>query len=1200
MRLTRVRIEGFKSFVDPTDLKLPSALVGIVGPNGCGKSNTIDAVRWVMGESSAKHLRGESMDDVIFTGSSSRKPVGKALVELVFDNADGSLGGEYAKYAEIAVRREVERDGQSRYLLNNVRCRRRDIRDLFLGTGLGPRSYAIIEQGMISRLIEAKPEDLRVFLEEAAGISKYKERRRETETRIRHTRDNLDRLDDLREEVDKQLAHLKRQANTAERYRALKGDQHRLRGELLALRRREFVARRDEAERAAAALDTELEGVVAELRAAEAAIEQAREQRREASDGFAARQQELYRVGTEVARLEQSIEHVRQSRSERSRELAETDRALDEARRHLEEDAARIAGIAAALDADAPAFDSLADVQRESAAELAAAEGQLVGWQAKRDALAGRRGEAEREAQVERSRIEQLERALGAARVRRERLASEAGTLDAEPSERAIEEGLEAEVEGGEDEARLEASLADGVERRAALAGRLEADGAALDAARSRRSELVGRLASLEALQQAALEPEGSAGQAWLERAGLAARERLGARLAVEPGWERAVEVALDGLLEAVTLDGSGALEAALADAPDAGVALVVDVDIDVGEVSNRDPGAGPGDAAASAVSADVPDGAVALADVVRGPRALVDLLAGVHGVDSAADAVRLRAGLAPGRSLVTRDGLRVGAGWLRAAPGGEGDGVLLRGAEIERLRESLEALDAEIVSGAARRDELASTLREHEARRETQQHAYNDAVRSLSEVRARLRTERARLEQVRARAGQLDAEREELDAALETDDEGLAAAAEARADALARLEAMADETAALGEEERGVRERVAAARARSDSDRDAGQELAIRVESMRSARAATEQNVARVQSRIAALAARRDELDALFAADDEDPVAALEASLEDELGARLAAEEALAVARAALDEVESRMGVHEGARARHDGAAQALRGRVQELRVGSQEVLVRLATVDEQIAEHDYDPVALDAGLEASNAERAATGTGSDAATRAKELEALEARVAKLGPINLAAIDEHAERLERKEYLDSQHGDVTEALGTLERAIAKIDRETRARFRETYEAVNEKFEGFFPRLFGGGEGRLELVGDDLLSTGVTVRAQPPGKRVTNIQLLSGGEKALTAVALVFAFFELNPSPFCMLDEVDAPLDDANVGRFCELVREMSERVQFIFITHNKVTMELAEQLLGVTMNEPGVSRLVAVDVHEAVELAGA
>ena len=1199
MRLTRVRIEGFKSFVDPTDLKLPSALVGIVGPNGCGKSNTIDAVRWVMGESSARHLRGESMDDVIFTGSSSRKPVGKALVELVFDNADGSLGGEYAKYAEIAVRREVERDGASRYLLNNVRCRRRDIRDLFLGTGLGPRSYAIIEQGMISRLIEAKPEDLRVFLEEAAGISKYKERRRETETRIRHTRDNLDRLDDLREEVDKQLAHLRRQANTAERYQALKGDQHRLRGELLALRRREFVARRDEAERAAAALDTELERVVAELRAAEAAIEQAREQRREASDGFAARQQELYRVGTEVARLEQSIEHVRQSRSERSRELAETDRALDEARRHLEEDAARIAGIAAALDADAPAFDSLADVQRESAAELAAAEGELVGWQAERDALAGRRAEAEREAQVERSRIEQLERALGGARARRERLASEAGTLDAAPLERAIEEGLEAEIEGGEDEARLEAALADGAERRAALGAKLETEGAALDVARARRSELVGRLASLEALQQAALEPEGSAGQAWLERAGLASRERLGARLAVEPGWERAVEVALDGLLEAVTLDGPGALEAALADAPDAGVALVVDVDIDVGELPGPDARPASREAASGDV-AGIPDGAVALADLVRGPRALVDLLAGVHGVDSAADAVRLRAGLAPGRSLVTRDGLRVGAGWLRAAPGGEGDGVLLRGAEIERLHETLEALDDEIRAGEARREELAATLREHEARRETQQHAYNDAVRSLSEVRARLRTERARLEQVRARAGQLDAEREELDAALEADDEALAAAAEARADALARLEAMADETAALGEEERGVRERVSAARARSDSDRDAGQELAIRVESMKSARAATEQNVARVQSRIAALAARRDELDALFAAADEDPVAALEASLEDELGARLAAEEALAVARAALDEVESRMGVHEGARARHDGAAQALRGRVQELRVGSQEVLVRLATVDEQIAEHDYDPAALDAGLEASNAERAAAGIGSDAATRAKELGALEARIGKLGPINLAAIDEHAERLERKEYLDSQHSDVTEALETLERAIAKIDRETRARFRETYEAVNEKFEGFFPRLFGGGEGRLELVGDDLLSTGVTVRAQPPGKRVTNIQLLSGGEKALTAVALVFAFFELNPSPFCMLDEVDAPLDDANVGRFCELVREMSERVQFIFITHNKVTMELAEQLLGVTMNEPGVSRLVAVDVHEAVELAGA
>ncbi len=1179
MRLTRVRLEGFKSFVDPTDLKLPSRLVGIVGPNGCGKSNTIDAVRWVMGESSARHLRGESMDDVIFTGSSARKPVGKAAVELVFDNADGTLGGEYAQYAEIAVRREVTRDGQSRYLLNNVRCRRRDIRDVFLGTGLGPRSYAIIEQGMISRLIEAKPEDLRVYLEEAAGISKYKERRKETETRIRHTRDNLDRLDDLREEIDKQLAHLKRQANTAERYQALRAEQHRLRGELLVLRRQEFAARRDESERAAAVLDTELEGVVAELRAAEAAIEQARVQRTEASEGFGARQQDFYRVGGDVARLEQQIQHVRQTRSERSRELAETDRALDEARRHLEDDSGRIAGIVAAIETDLPAFESLADVQRESAEALAEAEGRLVGWQAKRDALTGRRSEAEREAQVERSRIEQLERSLAAARVRRERLVAEGGTLDAAPLEAAIEEGVAEELEGAEDEARLEASLADAAERRATLADSLKAQAASLDEARSVLREKQGRLSALEALQQAALEPEGSAGQAWLESAGLAARERLGARLGVEPGWERAVEVALAGWLEAVTVDDEEALARVLADAPEADVALVLDID-------------GPG-----TTSARVP-GATPLAELVRGPRALVDLLAGVHGVDDGEAAMAVRGGLPAGASLVTRDGIRVGADWVRVARGGEGDSVLLRGAEIERLREELETLDDTVEAGAARVEELATTQREHEARRETQQHAYNDAVRALSEVRSRLRTERARLEQVRARAGQLGAEREELDAGIEADDEALAEATAARADALSRLEAMAGETEALAEEERGIRESVREARERSDAHRSEGQELAIRVESMKSARVATEENVARVQSRIAALTVRRDELDRLFATDDEDPVAALEADLEAALEDRVQSEEALGTARAALSEVEERLGVHEQARVRHDAAAQKLRERVQGVRVASQEVLVRLATVDEQLAEHDYDVASIAAALAATLAGQGEEGGSVEA--RASALEALEQRIAKLGPINLAAIDEHAERLERKEYLDSQHADVTEALETLERAIAKIDRETRQRFRETYDAVNEKFEGFFPRLFGGGEASLQLTGDDLLSTGVGVRAQPPGKRVTNIQLLSGGEKALTAVALVFAFFELNPSPFCMLDEVDAPLDDANVGRFCELVREMSQRVQFIFITHNKVTMELAEQLLGVTMNEPGVSRLVAVDVQEAVELAGA
>ena len=1167
MRLSRIKLAGFKSFVDPTDLKLPSSLVGIVGPNGCGKSNTIDAVRWVMGESSAKHLRGESMDDVIFTGSNARKPVGQASVELVFDNAEGRLGGEYANYAEIAVKREVTRDGTSRYLMNNVRCRRRDIRDLFLGTGLGPRSYAIIEQGMISRLIEAKPEDLRVFLEEAAGISKYKERRRETETRIRHTRDNLDRLNDLREEVDKQLEKLNRQARTAERFQTLKADERQKRGELLSLRRQAYESERATHEARLSGLEKDLEAAVAELRSAEAAIEQAREQQREASEGFGRVQQDFYRVGAEVARLEQSIQHTRQSRAERSRELADTTQSLEAAKQHLETDSQRIASITASIEEDLPAFDALGEAQRETAERLAEAESAVNAWQARRDAWATRQSEAQRSAQVERSRGEQLERSISAAQHRLEKLDVEASSLVAAPIAELIELQIAEELEAAEQERSLELSLAETGERQSRVREQVKAEQSTLDEARSREQAVLGRLASLEALQQAALEPQSKVAEHWLKDHELVDAPRLGSLLKVDAGWEAAAEVVLAGRLDAVCVDDDSVLSRCSMTPPAADLQLLSGAGASSGSRGTRP-----------------------LSDVVSGHPSLADLLDGIQLADDVESALGMRAGLAPGQSVVTRDGLWFGASWLRVSRGSGEDSVLLRAQEIDQLRAERESLESAIEASAEQVDNLTTTLREYEARRETVLHAFNDAVRRLSEVRSVLQSERARLDQVQSRTSQLDEEREEAREIIERDRGEFEDAARTRDEATRTLEILEAEARELDQEGEMLRATYTEAKTAAEQQRSTGQELAIRVESMKSSRQATEQNLVRVQESIATLTARRDELDRLFASDDEDPLQALEAQLAAEVGTRLTSEASLKTARSALETVESRLREHEQARMRHDGQAQKVRETLQEARMQGQETLVRLKTIDEQLSEQEFDLQALLEGLP----EEASVPTWE------AELAALEQKIQRLGPINLAAIDEHTEQQERKSYLDSQHADVTEALETLERAIAKIDRETRQRFKETFDAVDEKFTAFFPRLFGGGNASLQMTGDDLLSTGVGVLAQPPGKRVTNIQLLSGGEKALTAVALVFAFFELNPSPFCMLDEVDAPLDDANVGRFCELVKEMSKRVQFIFITHNKVTMEMAEQLMGVTMNEPGVSRLVAVDVHEAVELAGA
>ena len=1173
MRLSRIKIAGFKSFVDPTDIKLPSQLVGIVGPNGCGKSNTIDAVRWVMGESSAKHLRGDSMDDVIFVGSSTRKPVGQASVELVFDNSDGSLGGEYAAYSEISIRREVARDGQSKYALNNTRCRRRDIRDIFMGTGLGPRSYAIIEQGMISRLIDAKPEDMRVYLEEAAGISKYKERRRETELRISHTRDNLDRLDDLREEVDKQLAHLKRQASTAEKYQAFKAEERQKRGELLVLRRRELEGARDEKALKIAEMERELEGEVSQLRAAESAIELARGQQSEASDMFSTVQAEFYRIGSDVARIEQTIEHTRETRHQQSSELADVDRNLTESTAHLRDDTARIAQISEAMDTDQPAFDLLAESQKLSAEHLLRAETELQEWQQRNDAFNKRFAQSSEVAQVERSRIEQFERGAAASDTRLRRLREEREGLDLDAVKALIEEQLAQQMEAADEEQQLKDALTHASDRQQQQKTAIRQCSDELDQLRSSAQSGLGRLASLEALQQAALEPDSSAADGWLSANELDQAPRLAQSMSAEPGWERAVELVLGPHLEAVCVDDEALLDRFLSDVPEAQLTLV----------KTTQHGTQPTTPPAT------PALAQSLASKVSGNLPLQELLHGVCVAENLAEAMQIRFQLANHESVVTREGLWMGKSWIRVALADAEDSVLLRETQISELKTELASLEARLQSSQSQLDELTEQHNELETRRETQLHGFNDAVRQHSRISSELAASRQTLEQGERRVRALSEEITDCEQSHEQEQLQLEEARAHRLEALEQLEAFEAEKQRIAQEHETLKTNLASAREQRDADRDAGQELAIRVESMRSTRAATEQNLMRMQARIEQLTERQSTLNAMLASDDEDPLLALEAGLKQNLDLRLNSETALRTAREQLDTIEARLREHEQARQKHDMRAQSMREKVQNERMTSQEAVVRLKTLDEQLAEHDYIVADIEQTISAD----------ADVDSWAAELAKIEQRVQRLGPINLAAIDELAEQVQRKEYLDEQHLDVTEALATLERAITKIDRETRAKFRETFDKVNVKVQEFFPRLFGGGHGCLQMTGDDLLSTGVVISAQPPGKRVSNIQLLSGGEKALTAVALVFAFFELNPSPFCMLDEVDAPLDDANVGRFCTLVKEMSERVQFIYITHNKITMEMADQLMGVTMNEPGVSRLVAVDVQEAVELAG-
>lgn len=1167
MRLTRIRIAGFKSFVDPTDLNMPGKLVGIVGPNGCGKSNTIDAVRWVMGESSAKHLRGESMDDVIFNGSSQRKPVGQASVELIFDNNEGRLGGEYAQYAEISIRREASRDGQSKYFLNNTRCRRRDIRDIFLGTGLGPRSYAIIEQGMVSRLIEAKPEDLRVYLEEAAGISKYKERRRETENRISHTRDNLDRLNDLVEEIEKQLEKLKRQASTAQRFQVLKADERTKKGELLVLRRGEFEAAREKQGIAIAEKEKQLEAIIAELRAEETAIERSREQRATAGEMFNSVQADFYRIGADVSKTEQRIEHTRETRRLQNQDLADVEKSLAEAEQHVAEDQSRIAEIDETMAVDQPQFDQLKDSQKVQAEVLSQAEVQRAQWQERSNSHRTRQAEFTQTARVERSRMDQLERGVEQNASRLSRLEQEKLSVDTGVFESAIATFISEEVIAVDTEQKLKQQAEQSGEAQQVLREQVRRKQVSVNESTSKLQSSLGRLASLEALQQAALSNDTSAGDAWLVMHELDAAPRLAQQLSIDSGWEKAVELVLGPSLEAVCVADADVLQRCLNDLPAAQLTLMAPIKLE---------------AAASA-------GRHALLSKVQNAGAASQLLTRVRVAENLLEAQSIRAELGDDESVITRDGVWLGRQWLRIARADAEDSVLVREIEINELREAIAGLESTIATEQSEFEGLEEKLSDHESRRDTLQHTFNDAVRALADVKSSLHAQRQELAQVTTRQNQIDGEGDEIRSQLSDDRQSLEEAKLAHAMAAESLEAMADDDQKLTAEQSELDIALSEAKGRVEQERDAGQEIAIRVESMKSARTATDQNLQRMKTRIQELGDRRDVLNSAVDDDVVDPLIALEASLNEMLSARGGSEEALNLARQTVQEIDERSREHEQSRVRHDQQSQLAREALQNERIATQESIVRLKTLDEQLAEQEYDVDELAQNM---------PGEGNVPEWEQSVVQ-LEQKISRLGPINLAAIEEHAEQSERKDYLDQQHADVTEALETLERAIAKIDRETRARFKETFDAVNAKFEGFFPRLFGGGKASLQLAGDDLLSAGVTVFAQPPGKRISNLQLLSGGEKALTAVSLVFAFFELNPSPFCMLDEVDAPLDDANVGRFCELVREMSERVQFIIITHNKVTMELSDQLMGVTMNEPGVSRLVTVDVEAAVELAG-
>jgi chromosome segregation protein len=1171
MRLSGIKLAGFKSFVDPTHLALPSNLTSVVGPNGCGKSNLIDAVRWVLGESSMKNLRGADAEDVIFNGSKTRKPIGRASVELIFDNSDGQVSGTYAAYNEISVRRELTRDGGSQYLLNGRKCLKRDVTDLFLGTGLGgKRQYAIIEQGMVSRMVEARPEELRQWLEEAAGISKYKERRRETEGRIRSTRENLARLNDLRSELDARVQSLVRQAANAEKYTTLKADERRLRAELLLIRTRQVEAE-------CSAIAAQLEAEQQRLAAAGVALEQARQQRRsaeavlrEAEAAANAEQGKVYEAEAGRSQAQQALAHTEALRDLEGQEREALARRVDEAAQRgqsLEQGLARAEHSLTDLQQRVTAAEA---AERDAQAALGRQEAQLAEAQADWDQFTQAAEAPLARTESERVRLQSLERAHSHAAARLSRLAEETGTLDVEALQRAVAQAA--------DEAELAStSLDEGRSERAALETRLgevrdarKTDEDALHQYRQRLQAVDGQLASLETLQAAALRKDDGALAQWLNHQDLGAAPKLADQLDVRAGWEAAVEQVLAALLEAPVAPAA-ATGALTAEGPERGIAVVTE-----GAFGN----AGPDHDA---------DGAP-LSGYVRGPAAVHDWLRGIVAVDSFVQLRHHQSRLRPGQSCITPDGIWAGADWIRYPRRDQGQtGV------IERRR-ALESLAAERTTCAAQVDDIADRLAQSltvmqslEAERRAVVQAVEQTQSRHAQILARQQSLQVRLEQTQQRLSRLEQERQATQQQLDEAERELGSTR-------AGLVVLDDEAQRLRARRTEHQQALATRRQQAQQARAAAQVAGQHRQKLAVDHAGAQSSLTALQNSLVAAREQLDDLRAQLAARSEraegwaGPLAEQARALanaEQTLSTRREQlrerRQAVEAAEQALQQAQTALQQAEGQREHHAEAVQGGQLKAENGRTRGEALAAQLADsgFSRDQLETTLDPAAtLESGEEALNA-----------VTR---------RIERLGAINLAAIQELEDATTRAAYLEAQHADLTGALETLEAAMHKIDQETKTLFRDTFDRVNAVFTDRFPKLFGGGEATLELIGDDLLDAGVRVMARPPGKRNATIQMLSGGEKAMTAVALLLGLFELNPAPFCLMDEVDAPLDDANVTRFCDVVREMSARVQFIIITHNKITMELAAQLHGVTMQEPGVSRLVSVDVDQAVALTEA
>lgn len=1169
MRINQIKLSGFKSFVDPTTLTLPGDLTGVVGPNGCGKSNVIDAMIWVLGESSAKHLRGDSMTDVIFSGSNTRKPVGQATVEIIFDNSDHTIGGQYASFNEISIKRVLGRDAVSNYYLNGTRCRRKDITNVFLGTGIGPRGYSVIEQGMISRVIEAKPEELRSFLEEAAGISKYKERRRETENRIKHTEENIERLNDIREELDKQLRHLKRQASAAEKYKTLKSEERQLNAMVIAEEWQEINRENEENSLDKTRKETLLESANALVTAIETKQEAARDKHISATDDFNERQADFYSKSSDIARIEQSLVYSEERENKLNTEIIEISEQLSKVSAAINEAEEVQNKTVSELELITPQLKMKATSVEERNSSLKQAELDLEKWRKDWDEFNVISNEVSQENNSLKIRLEHLAATIPVRTSRKNELAIELNNktvAETEDELLALRESV-GKLASTADRAALEKEAL--IKALVDLRAQLEASIRTLHGKELLMEKQKGELRSIKAVIEQELGHDQEPISAWFGQKGVNSEGRLADLLNIDEGWERAVEATLRVPLNAFCGDGM--------------VNKVFQEDL----TPMRDYKVTVLDTQASQSPAVV-EGKTMLSDKVNGHINMRPFLDGVYTAESDEEALKMREHLSFHELVVTARGSIFAKNWAQL-PDESGDtiGVLALEREIHQLEKHVSLVQEEIKESLLKVEGLQNTIAEREGSLRELIAANEKLIGTLEIERNRLIKFESDLEVRKVQVQGLSEELTRIDSELEHDNRLLE-------QLTGEYKASQEKIISTGVTRASYLAKKDTAQNTMDVEREAWSKakeeahaVELTYESLKQASAASLKDVKQnldiqdgLKSRLTLL---NKELNLLM-----EPRQLEKASLEIALEEKLKSERGLAEARKLLEGYNEELSLLNNEYAEKDSAVSELKSQLESVRLEERTFQVKLS---ELMSRFEQTEEVFEQTLEALQQRH-------EEPTLSEALEKLRNKISKLEPINLAAIDEFEELSKRKVYLDNQDADLTEALDTLKGAIRKIDGETKARFKETYDSVDAKLQKMFPVLFGGGKAYLEMTEDDLLNTGVTVMARPPGKRNSSIQLLSGGEKALTALAFVFSIFELNPAPFCLLDEVDAPLDDANVVRLTKLLKSMSDTVQFLFVTHNKITMEIAEQLIGVTMQEAGVSRLVSVNIDKAVELA--